>query len=93
MLKAAAVGLLIAILLIVSCQAVTTITYRHVQNLALRYAGVPEIPLSLAERFFVRFSEFWARYFVLISILIVPVCVSGAMLVAQVRSRRTTNAA
>jgi hypothetical protein len=92
-LKAAAIGLLIAALVIATCQVVSTITYHHVQELAMRYAGATDIPLSTSERFFLGFSTFWARYFVFLSILIVPVSISGAILAELVKSRRASNAA
>jgi hypothetical protein len=93
MLKAAAIGLLIALLVIVACQVTSTITYRHVQELAMRYAGATDLPLSTSERFFLDFSTFWDRYFVFLSVLIFPASIAGAMLIAHVMSRKTAGAA
>ena len=93
MLKAAAIGLLIAIVMIFACQIVSSLTYHRVQKLAMRYAGETYIPVSLTERLAISFSNFWARYFLFLSILIVPVCVSAAMLAALIRSKRVADAA
>ena len=90
MLKAVAMGLVIAVLVIVVCQAVSSITYHHLQVLALRYAGATDIPLSGTERLFLSFSTFWARYFVFLGGLVVLVSVLGSIAIALVKASRRT---
>ena len=87
MRKAVVAGLIVAALVMIGGQVISTLTYHYVLELARSNPSAIDV-LSTRERFFIQFSNFWARYFIFLPVLIVPVSIGGAIAIAALFAKR-----